>query len=337
MTTTADLRAIVEALPGGDGLRREDLPTAPKAMLATLTHERFSRDGWLFERKLDGVRCLAICDGASVRLSSRTGQRLTNTYPELVDALAGHGEGGLVLDGEVVAFEHGRTSFHRLQGRMQISDPDAARRTGIAVYYYIFDILHAGGYDVRPLPVRVRKRLLRQVVPYGDPLRFTVHRNRDGEAAFEQACRWGWEGVIAKRADSRYVPTRSADWLKFRCDSQQELVICGYTPPKGSRIAFGALLLGYYDGPALRYAGMVGTGFDTATLRDLHARLQSLEQDRPAVTGTGLPRRAHWVKPALVAQVGFAEWTSDGKLRHPRYLGLRTDKRPRDVVREDPA
>ncbi len=331
-----DVRTMVEALPGADRLRREDLPTAPKAMLATLTHDRFSRDGWLFERKLDGVRCLAVADGGSVRLSSRTGQPLTDTYPELVDALTGQGAGGLVLDGEVVAFEHGRTSFHRLQGRLQIRDADQARHSGIAVFYYLFDVLHAGGYDVRPLPLRVRKTLLRRVVRWTDPLRYTVHRNRDGEAAFEEACRRGWEGVIAKRADARYVPTRSQDWLKFRCDQQQEFVICGYTPPKGSRVSFGALLLGYYDGPDLRYAGLVGTGFDTATLRDLHARMRSLEQDRPEVTGTGLPRTAHWCAPRLVAQVGFTEWTADGKLRHPRFLGLRTDKRPRDVVREDP-
>ncbi len=327
---------MVEAVPGADRLRREDLPTAPQAMLATLTHDRFSRDGWVFERKLDGVRCLAMTDGSTVRLASRTGQRLTDTYPELVDALAGQGARGLVLDGEVVAFEHGRTSFHRLQGRMQIRDPDAARRSGIAIFYYLFDVLHAGGYDVRPLPLRVRKGLLRRVVSFTGPLRYTVHRNRDGEAMFEQACRRGWEGLIAKRADARYSPTRSRDWLKFRCDQQQEFVICGYTPPKGSRVAFGALLLGYYDGPDLRYAGMVGTGFDTAMLHDLHARMQSLERDQPEVKGTGLPRAAHWCAPRLVAQVGFTEWTEDGKLRHPRFLGLRTDKRPRDVVREDP-
>lgn len=328
---------VARRLRGDGAVRRESLPPAPKAMLATLTHDRFSDDAWVFERKLDGVRCLAVVGESSVRLLSRTGQRLTGTYPEIADALSGNASRPTVLDGEVVAFEGARTSFRRLQGRMQLTDPTAARRTGIAVYYYLFDVLHATGFDVRGLPLRARKGLLRDLVRFTDPLRYTGHRNRDGEALFADACRRGWEGLIAKRADSRYVGRRSADWLKFRCDRQQEFVVCGYTPPQGSRVGFGALLLGYRADGGFRYAGAVGTGFDTATLLGLHRRLRRLERPGPTARGDGVPRDARWVRPRLVAQVAFTEWTGDGKLRHPRYLGLRTDKDPSDVVREENA
>lgn len=316
-------------------LRRETLPERPAAMLATLTHDRFSGPDWIFERKLDGVRCLSVIDGGAVRLVSRTGQRMNNTYPEVVDALRDAGPATAVLDGEIVAFEHGRTSFHRLQGRMQLTDPEAARRTGIAIHYYLFDILDIAGYDTRRLPQRSRKQLLRQVVHYQDPLRYSAHRNGDGEAYFQQACARGWEGLVAKRADAPYVGKRSSDWLKFRCDRQQEFIVCGYTPPQRSRVGFGALALGYHEGDAIRYAGLVGTGFDNRMLRDLLARMEKLSTEHPTAHGTGVQRTIRWIKPKLVAQVAFTEWTGDGKLRHPRFLGLRTDKSPQDVGREE--
>lgn len=330
----AELSRLLADMPEGRCPRRAALPEAPVPMLATLTHDRFSDDRWVFERKLDGVRCLAVMDHREPRLVSRSGQRLDATYPELADALRGK-SGQLVLDGEVVAFEGRRTSFRRLQRRMQVTDADAARRSGVPVSYYLFDVLYADGFDVRPLPLRVRKRLLRHLVSFAEPLRYTPHRNAAGEPHLAEACRRGWEGLIAKRADAPYAPGRSTDWLKFRCDRQQEFVVCGYTPPRGSRVGFGALLLGYYEGRSLRYAGMVGTGFDTATLRDLHERLRRMEDGRQALRGSGAPRDAHWVRPRLVAQVAFSEWTRDGRLRHPRFLGLRTDKEPADVVREE--
>ena len=206
------------------------------------------------------------------------------------------------------------------------------------VWFYIFDVLWADGRDVRPLPLRERKQILRDLLTFTGPLRFTEHKDTDGEAYFRQACASGWEGVIAKRADAPYRAGRSRDWLKFKCEAGQEFVIGGFTDPRGSRTGFGALLLGYYDpGHILVYAGKVGTGFTRHTLDRLHARLAGLEQDRPPFDRGRLPRSGvHWVQPRLVAQVGFSEWTTDGELRHPRFQGLRDDKDPADVIREMP-
>jgi bifunctional non-homologous end joining protein LigD len=315
---------------------KQALPDFIPPMLATLTEDRFSDPKWLFERKWDGVRCLAYRTAAGrVRLRTRNDQPLERTYPEIAEAIAAQCDVAAVLDGEVVAFDGRRTSFERLQGRMGLTDPDAARATGIAVYYYVFDVLHLDGHDVRGLPLRDRKRLLRDAVRFADPLRFTTHRNTAGEEEYRKACERGDEGVIAKRADSPYRSGRSGDWLKFKCVRDQELVIGGFTAPKGSRVAFGALLVGYFDGADFVYAGKVGTGFDDATLRDLHTRMQRIEQDSsPFVRGRIRELDVHWIKPQIVAQIGFTEWTRDGLLRHPRYLGLRTDKAAREVVRE---
>jgi DNA ligase D-like protein (predicted ligase) len=307
--------------------------TAP--MLATLTDERFSDPGWIFERKLDGERCLAF-KGEQVRLLSRNRRLLNGAYPEVVEALERQ-RGRFILDGEIVAFDGGATSFARLQGRMGIDDPARARATGIPVFYYLFDILWLDGQDTTPLELLERKRLLEAAITFEAPLRYTDHRVRDGERFYRQACRNGWEGLIAKRAASPYVPRRSPDWLKFKCVAQQELVIGGWTDPEGGRTDFGALLVGYYEGDVLVYAGKVGTGYDEATLRALGARLRRLARPRsPFARGKPPAAGAHWVEPALVAEVGFSEWTRAGKLRHPRYLGLRPDKPPREVVRETP-
>ncbi len=306
-------------------------------MLATLTARRFSDPGWIFEPKWDGERCLAFRHGRAVELLSRNRRPLDAHYPELVDALAAQGADDFVVDGEIVAFEGTRTSFARLQRRMQISDPERARRAGVPVFFYLFDLLYVDGYDVTGLGVRARKSVLRRLLHFRDPLRLTPHRNTSGEAYWQEACRKGWEGVIAKRADSPYVSGRSSDWLKFKCVNEQEFVIGGYTDPKGSRIGFGALLVGYYRGDDLVFAGKVGTGFDDETLERLSGRLASMERGRPPFTVGRLPRAGvHWVRPELVCQVGFTEWTREGQLRHPRFMGLREDKGPREVVRERP-
>jgi ATP-dependent DNA ligase len=191
---------------------------------------------------------------------------------------------------------------------------------------------------VRPLPLRERKQILRDLLRFEDPLRFTEHRNTDGEAYFRDACASGWEGLIAKRADAPYRPGRTRDWLKFKCESGQEFVVGGFTDPQGTRTGFGALLLGYYDpSHQLIYAGKVGTGFTQQTLDSLHATLAGLEQDHSPFADGKLPRSGvHWVQPRLVAEVGFSEWTAAGELRHPRFQGLRDDKDPADVVRELP-
>jgi bifunctional non-homologous end joining protein LigD len=289
------------------------------AMKAVLADVPFSDPGWIFERKLDGVRCLAHRDrGGPVRLLSRTDRDMNGQFPELVRALESEKGADFVVDGEVVAFERPRER--------------------VPVYLYLFDVLRHEGRDVRDLPVRERKALLREALRFEDPLRYTPHRNERGEELFRDACRKGLEGIIAKRADSPYRAGRSRDWLKLKCHAEQELVIGGFTAPQGSRTDFGALLVGYWEDGALRYAGKVGTGFGQATLRELGAQLRELERDSPPFDHVHpVPRGTRWTEPELVAQIAFHEWTRDGRLRHPRYLGLRDDKPAREVVRERPS
>ena len=330
---------LLDALPadGRAWLRASPPPDWVPPTLATLTARRFSDPAWLFERKLDGERCLGYRRGGDVRLLSRNRKRLDGAYPEVAEALGRQADADLVVDGEIVAFEGSRTSFARLQRRMQVRDPEVARRSGVPVYYYVFDLLHLAGYDTTDLPLRLRKRLLRRALTYREPLRYSVHRNADGEAFHREACRRGWEGVIAKRADGRYVGRRSPDWLKFKCANQQEVVIGGYTEPAGSRVGFGAILVGFHVGEQLVYAGKVGTGYDTETLLSLRRQLDRLRQDDPPFVGVRARQPGvHWVRPELVAQVAFTEWTEDGKLRHPRFVGLRRDKNPGEVTRELP-
>lgn len=316
--------------------RRSRPPSWIDPMLATLTNRRFSDPNWIFEHKLDGERCLAFRQGGAVRLLSRNKQHLNNTYPEIAEGLEREGEHDCVVDGEVVAFEGNRTSFAKLQGRIGIKDPEEARRSGIAVFYYVFDLMFVDGYEVTAVGLEHRKNLLRQALDFRSPVRFVTHRNTQGEAFYREACGQGLEGLIAKRRASEYVGRRSPDWLKFKCVNEQEMVIGGFTDPAGSRVGFGALLVGYYDRGKLRYAGKVGTGFDTATLVKLRRRLDARVTSRSPFADDIRKKGAHWVKPDLVAQIGFTEWTQDGKLRHPRFLGLRTDKAAKDVVRERP-
>lgn len=308
--------------------------TAP--MLATLTDKRFSDPDWIYERKLDGERALCFRKGSQVRLLTRNRKDIGDTYPELVDALSDQKCNDFVVDGEVVAFQKGVTSFSRLQQRMQIKDPKEARSSRVAVYCYLFDVLHLDGHGVERLPLRARKSLLKAAISFEDPLRYTGHRNREGEAYYEDACEKGWEGVIAKRAASEYRHSRSTDWLKFKCTKGQELVIGGFTEPHGSRVGFGALVVGYYEDGKLRYAGKVGTGYDDAFLADFRERLDGLARKTSPFSGDIKEKGVTWVSPELVGAFGFTEWTKDGKLRHPRFLGLRRDKEPEDVVRETP-
>ena len=300
-------------------------------MLATLTEEQFSDPGWIFERKLDGIRALAFRDGKRIRLLSRNKLDLSGSFPDVVEALAEQPHRDFVVDGEVVAFEGGMTSFSRLQRR--------GMGSRVPVFYYLFDIMHVDGKSTRDLPVLQRKRLLRGSIDFSPrALRFTTHRTTFGERYLEEACAKRWEGLIAKNISSPYEGKRSRNWLKLKCVNEQEFVIGGFTDPRGSREAFGALLVGYYQNAELRYAGAVGTGFDRDLLRSLYIRLAKLEQSQSPFAPNGLPRKGvHWVRPKLVAQVGFAEWTRDGKLRHPRFLGLRADKAPIDVARERPS
>jgi bifunctional non-homologous end joining protein LigD len=318
-------------------LKRSAPPRWVEPMKAILHDQPFSDSDWIYERKLDGERCLAYRTSDGVRLRSRTDKVLNNTYPELVEALESEALPEFVVDGEIVAFRNGIPNFSRLQGRLGIADPERARRTGIAAYYYLFDIPHLEGHDATGLPVRTRKRVLRGALDFHGHVRFLPHRNRDGERLFTAACRRGLEGLIAKRAKSRYVGKRSSDWLKLKCSHEQELVIGGFTAPQGKRTDFGALLVGYYEDGKLSYAGKVGTGFDQRTLTDLGEQMRKLERPDPAFVDVHpIPKGTHWIEPELVGEFAFSEWTRDGRLRHPRYLGLRDDKRPGEVVRERP-
>jgi bifunctional non-homologous end joining protein LigD len=315
---TAEERELVTPAPP---------PRTAGAMKAVLTDERFSDPNWVFERKLDGIRCIAIRADDKLQLLSRNDLSQNSRYPELVEALSAERCQEFAVDGEVVAFEGSQTSFARLAQRHQHYVP---------VFLYVFDVLWLEGHDVRSLPLRSRKRLLKQALQFHGPVRWTQYRNGDGEALFKEACRKGWEGLIAKRADSPYVTTRSKDWLKFKCEHGQELVIGGFTEPRGSRVEFGALLLGYYRDGRFEYAGKVGTGFDTEMLHELGAQMRKLKTDDPpfADPKSIKERGVTWVQPDLVAQIGFTEWTRDGRLRHPRFLGLRDDKAAKEVVRE---
>ncbi len=276
-------------------------------MAATLTQERFTGPEWWFERKIDGIRLLAYKHRSEVRLYSRN--RLAHHLPPLASAIAALPADELILDGET-AWDGSGT-------------------------YHLFDILWLNGWNVTGLPLEERRALLRSL-PMRPPMR--VIEVIDDPAPWERARREGWEGVIAKRRGTPYEHRRSRHWLKMKCEASQEFVVGGFTDPQGARVGLGALLVGYYDAQDMVFAGKVGTGLDTAGLLNLRARLDRTTVPVPPFTrGTGLPKvRVHWVRPEVVVQVAFLEWTVHGKLRHGRLLGVRTDKSAREVVRETP-
>ena len=307
-----------------------NLPDWIDPMLATLSDERDLGHGWVLERKLDGIRCLAFVRGGRVTLRSRARNALA--FPAITAALEQLGHDA-IIDGEVVATDArgAPLGFQALQRR--------AREAG-TVALWAFDVPWRGAEDLRDRPLSERRAVLEELVTPGGAVAVSETLAGPSRAAHEHACAEGWEGIIAKRADGPYRAGRSRDWLKLKCLFEQEMVIGGFTEPQRSRVGLGALLVGYHDDRgALRYAGKVGTGFDVAMLRDLRARLDALEvADAPfGEPVKPLPKGTHWVAPELVAQIAFAEWTGAGRLRQPRFLGLREDKRPSDVVRERPA
>jgi bifunctional non-homologous end joining protein LigD len=263
-------------------------------MAATLTQERFTGPEWTFERKFDGIRLLAFKNGSEVRLLSRN--RLPQNLPSLAAAIAALPVQDAILDGEVTW-------------------------PGARIAYHVFDVLRIDGRDVTSLALEDRRALL-MALPLATPLHRVVELA--GPNPWERACREGWEGVIAKRRGSRNEHRRSPHWLKMKCEATEDLIVGGFTDPQGSRVGLGALLVGHYDGEEFVFAGKVGTGFDTRLLLDLRARLDRIEIAKPPFTkAVGLPRlRAHWVRPEVVVQVAFIEWTVHGKLRHPRLLGV---------------
>jgi bifunctional non-homologous end joining protein LigD len=285
------------------------MPDWLEPMAATLTQERFSGPEWLFERKFDGIRLLAHKRGKDVQLFSRN--RLPQHLPSVEKAIAKLPVKDAILDGEV-AWD-GSSSYH------------------------VFDVLWINGKSVTQLPLEERRALLKSL-PFAPPMK-RVELLKDSNP-WERARREGWEGVIAKRRGSVYEHRRSKQWLKLKVEASQELVVGGFTDPEGARVGLGALLVGYYERSSgdddFVFAGKIGTGFNTALLLELREKLDAIEIDKPPFTkAIGLPRlRAHWVKPKVVVQVSFMEWTVHGKLRHPRLIGVRYDKKPREVVRE---
>jgi ATP-dependent DNA ligase len=275
-------------------------------MAATLTQERFTGPEWIFERKFDGIRLLAFKNGANVQLFSRN--RLPQDLPAVVQAVKNLPVKQLILDGEVT-WGGGRVKYH------------------------VFDVMWHAGTNVTSLPLVERQKLLSEL-----ELRDPIERVKTLEdpMPWERALKEGWEGVIAKRSDSVYEHRRSRQWLKMKCELGQEFVVGGFTDPQGKRVGLGALLVGYFDKDDFVFAGKIGTGFDTKLLLELREQLDRLEVAKaPFTKAIGLPRlRAHWVRPKIVVQVGFIEWTVHGKLRHPRLLAVRSDKSPREVVRE---
>jgi bifunctional non-homologous end joining protein LigD len=277
-------------------------------MAATLTQDRFTGPGWTFERKFDGIRLLAFKNGPGTRLLSRN--QLPQNCPAVAAAIANLPARDLILDGEITGGRSG-------------------------VVYHVFDILWLDGRDVMSLPLEERRLLLHKL-PLRPPLEHVMLLT--DAKPWDRACVEGWEGVIAKRRDSLYEHRRSPHWLKMKCEVSQEFVIGGFTDPQGARVGLGALLIGYFENEDFVFAGKVGTGFDTALLRKLRVQLDALEIPKsPFTKAVGLPRiRAHWVRPEIVVQVAFIEWTAHGKLRHARFLGIRIDKSARDVERETP-
>lgn len=296
--------------------------------LATLSDQVFSDPEWIFEEKFDGIRCIAVQSKGTLTLYSRNRKKLNESFAPIVKALEGKTKADFIADGELVAFDKGITSFSKLQQRDQKKVP---------LYLYLFDLLLWDGIDLRKQPLLQRKKQLKAHFPFNEKIRYTPHKQEQGEAAFKRASQKGWEGIIGKRADGLYQSKRTREWLKFKCVLGQELVIGGYTDPQGSRTGFGALLVGYYKGNKLHYAGKVGTGYDQHTLTTLGKTLRALTQERCPFDEPVKEKNVHFVTPRLVCEVGFTEWTKDGKLRHPRFLGLRTDKRAKEVKREKPS
>ena len=324
------------AIPSGPptGARKAPLPQSLQPELATLVDSPpGDPDNWIYEIKFDGYRMLTRAEDGRVRLITRNGNDWTSRLPELTATLEamelpdGWFDGEIIMPGDRIPAD-----FQALQGAF-----GSARTANIV--YYLFDIPYCAGYDLREVPLLERREVLRRVVERNacDTVRFSAVFEAPPHEIVASACRLGLEGVVAKRRNSAYVTRRSTDWIKLKCGRRQEFVIGGYTDPKGSRAGIGALLLGVHDAEGkLRYAGNVGTGFSEQTLRDLREQLGAQASDQPAfVPDPDLPRNAHWVQPRLIAEVAFGEWTRTGRIRHSVFHGLRTDKKPEAIVREE--
>lgn len=296
-------------------------------MLATLSKETVDGPEWIFEEKYDGIRAVAEKKKDRVSLWSRTGQDLTGGFKAVVDAIRALPDNDLALDGELVVFDRGGVSRFQLLQRRGV-DPR------VRPMYVVFDVLRTNGRDVTRRPLEERRARVVDLVPKKAGVLMPSRQLRGGgKDALATAQAKGWEGVIAKLRGSPYEEgERSRSWRKVKVRGESEFVIGGYTPPQGSRAEFGALLVGMFDGPKLRFVGKVGTGYDQDTLRDLGAKLRSLRTEASPFDPVPRMKDATWVRPELVGQLAYQEWTADGKLRQPAFLGLRTDKKPKEVT-----
>jgi len=293
-------------------------------MLATLVDSPFNKTNWIFEEKYDGVRMLAYKEGSKVSLISRNAIDRTERYPRIAEAIAKLKPDTLALDGEIVIFDSDKVS------RFQFLQKGDGQPT-----FALFDCLYRDGKDLRKAPLSERRAALEQAVKPSSSLILSARLDADGVKAFEIAKKRGFEGLIAKDLSSKYVSGRSPAWLKVKVRKEDEFVIGGFTEPSGTRHFFGALLLGVYQRGKFDYVGKVGTGFDEETLKSLYKKFSPLKRASSPFASDVRERGATFVAPKLVAQIGYTEWTGDGKLRHPVYLGLRDDKAAKDVTRQE--
>lgn len=330
---------FVSSLSGSErkSITRQRIQEDMVARLATLAYDYLSHPGWLYERKFVGERIFAVKSEKTFDLSTRNGLRVSNTYPEIASALAKTRKAtSYIIDGEVVAFDGLRTRSSEIQKRMHIRDAEGAKSSLIPVLYYVFDIMYRDGYDIEALSLYSRKRILKESFLWLDPLRYTSHVLRNGEAYYAEGCSKGWEGIIAKKFCSPYELKRSGHWLKFKCRLQQAFIIVGFTRPHGERTHFGALLLAYYGEGRLCYAGRVGRGFNAWERASLATHLGKLRISECPLSEEVSSKERTWVEPVLVSEIGFSQWTRKGRLRHPACLGLRRDKEAGDVTGDIP-
>lgn len=335
--SVSSVPSVVKGLPGAV---RAPMPKVIHPMLATPAEKPFDDPHWLFEIKWDGYRAVAFLENGSMRLVSRNQNDLTAQYPELAPMAGQVKARTAVLDGEVVALdEAGRSSFSLMQQRAGFSSTGRrkTRNPAIPVLYYAFDLLYLDGYDLRPVALEQRKAKLASLLEPSQVLRYSDHHVGQGVALFEAAKQTGLEGILAKRRASVYVEQRSREWQKIKITRRLECVIGGYTEPEGSRQYFGSVVLGLYGKKGeLVHIGQAGTGFDQKMLEQMWTVLRKLETPRnPFASKVQALRKVHWVQPKLVAEIKFAEWTHEGQLRAPVFLGLRTDKEPKECRREE--
>jgi len=311
------------------------LPKWIPPMRATLyKKEPFNSLDWIFEKKLDGERCLVYFDGKDARMMTRNKKEVSDQYPEIAEQIYKLSKKAFIIDGEIVIKQGKMGSFEQMQHRMGVQKPSKKLQKQFPLFYYVFDILFFDGEKLKNKPLNERKKILKKL-NFPSKIQFMPHENKNGKTFTQKMRKQHYEGAIAKKKRGTYKSSRSKDWLKLKIQNGQELVIGGYTEPQGRRKGFGALLVGFYCDDRFVYAGKVGTGYSDEELNKLHKKLQKLKRKTSPFEDYSPDRQnVHWVSPKLVAEFKFTEWTDQNKLRHPAYAGLREDKNPKKVVKE---